>query len=344
MKGGDKMKRVILLISLLVFLMATPLLGASKEAPIEIKIAHWQPAESKDHQNVKFGADWMEKRFPGRFKITIYPAQTLVNAPTTYESVIKGICDIGVVVPGITKGRFPKTEVIELPPNPSSAVDATRVYWEFYDKFLKDEWRETKVLSLYVQNPQGLQHSKKPIRTFEDLKGEKIRTYGLGKDIMTAFGGTAVAVPIPEAYEALRQGVISGIMVPTCELIGYRFIDVTFYHTPIDVLAAPFFMVMNLSKYNSLPPDIKKAFDEELPAYWNMEAAKNWDRWEEMGKDLARKTKGHQLIILSPDERRKWRERAMTINGPWASALEARGLPGKKLLEEKLSAIQKYIK
>jgi TRAP-type C4-dicarboxylate transport system substrate-binding protein len=101
---------------------------------------------------------------------------------------------------------------------------------------------------------------------------------------------------------------------------------------------------MNLNKYRSLPPDMKKAFEEDLPPYWNMEAAKIYERGDEEAKELVRKTPGHEIIILSPEEKTKWRERTMSINGPWASTLEARGLPGKKLVEEKVKAIEKYIK
>jgi TRAP-type C4-dicarboxylate transport system substrate-binding protein len=335
---------MILMFTLVVFILAIPLLGISKGAPIELKMAHFASTESKEHEIMKAGAGWIEKRFPQKVKVTIYPAQTLVQAAATYESTVKGVCDIGFVIPGWTVGRFPKTEVIDLPPGIPSALDATFVYWEFYKKFLTDEWREVKVLAFFVQVPQGLHHRKKSIRTFEDIKGDKMRVYGIGRDIMTAFGGTPVSMPMPEAYEAIRTGVVSGIMVPFSEMKGYRLIDVCFHHTVVDIFSSPFFMIMNLQKYNALPTEIKKAFDEELLPFWDRESGKIWDRWEELGRELVKKTSGHEFITLSPGEKRKWQERAKTINGAWASALEAKGLPGKKLLEEKLRAIEKYIK
>jgi TRAP-type C4-dicarboxylate transport system substrate-binding protein len=338
------MKTMALMITLVVFLLAIPL-GASKGAPIELKMAHFASAESKEHEIMKVGADWIEKHFPGKVKVTMYPAQTLVAAAASYESTVKGICDIALVIPVWTPGRFPKTEVIDNPPGIPSAVDGTRVYWDFYKKFLTDEWREVKLLAVYVQVPQGLHHRKKAIRTFEDIKGEKFRvTGGTARDITNAYGGTPVSMPMTEAYDALRTGVVSGIMVPFSEMKGYRLIDVCFHHTVVDIFASAFFVVLNLQKYNTLPADVKKAFDEELPTYWNMEAGKIWDRWEDIGRELVKKTPGHEFITLSPEEKKKWQERAKTVNGPWASAMEAKGLPGKKLIEEKLRAIEKYIK
>lgn len=339
------MKRMVTTIMIVLFLMLTLVLGASAQPPIELKMAHFNPAQGTIHDIAKAGADWIEKRFPGRVKVTIYPAQTLVPGPASYESTIRGVCDIAAcVVPGWTPGRFPKTEVIDMAPNIPSSLEATVFYWDFYKKFLLDEWSEVKVLAFLVQPAQTIHTKKKPIRTMDDLKGEKIRTYGIGKNIVAAFGGLPVTMPIPEAYEALRTGVVSGIMVHFSEMKWSHFIDVTYYHTDTDVLASPFFHIMNLKKYNSLPEDIKKALDEELPAYWNREAGKIWDRYEEDGKELVRKTSGHELILLSPEEKAKWRERAMSINGPWAAALEAKGLPGKKLVDEKLLGMQKYHK
>ncbi len=339
------MKRMATTIMLALFLMATSVLGVSAQAPIELKMVHYQPAEGTIHDITKAGADWIEKHFPGRVKVTIYPAQTLVSAAASYESTVRGVCDIAsCVVPGWTPGRFPKTEVIDIAPNISSGLESTLLYWDFYKKFLKDEWTEVKVLGFLVQPAQSVHTKRKPIRTIEDLRGEKIRMYGVGKDIMAALGGTPVTMPIPEAYEAIRSGVVSGIMTPFSEMKWSRFIDVCFYHTDVSVLASPFFHIMNLKKYNSLPADIKKALDEELPAYWNREAGKIWDGYEEVGKELVRKTPGHELITLSPEEKTKWRERAMSINGAWAAALEAKGLPGKMLVEEKIRAVQKYLK
>ena len=332
-----------LILSMSIFL-ATVAGAATKEPPIELKMAHWASQDSKQQDIMKVGADWFQKRFPGRFKTTIYPSQTLVYAEAGFESTVKGICDIAIVVPGWTKGRFPKTEVIDLPPGIPSAVDATSAYWEFSKKFLMDEWKEVKVLGFFVQSPQGIHTKKKAIRTLKDIKGERIRVYGIGKEIMTAFGGTPVSMPMSETYESIRQGVAAGMMAPFGVLKDYRLLDVCFYHTDLAIFHSPFYIVMNLKKYNSLPPDVKKAIDDELTPYWNNEAGKIWDRYEGLAREIARKTPKHEVIILSEAEKKAWMDAATSINDSWASGLEAKGLPGKKLVEEKLKAIAKYLK
>jgi TRAP-type C4-dicarboxylate transport system substrate-binding protein len=338
------MKKIIVFVVMVVCMTVLPLAGIGKEPVIELKIAHWSSPESKEQEIMKAGADWLEKRFPGRVKVNIYPSSTLLGPTALYEGIYKGIADIALVVPQWTPGRFPKSEIMDLPPAIPSAVDATNVYWDFFNKFLADEWKEVKVISLHVQVPQAVHTKSKSIKTFEDLKGQKMRVYGIGKDVMKAFGGVPVSMPMSEAYEAIRQGVVSGIMVPFSEMKGYRLLDVTNYHTEVDSMASPFLIIMNKRKWESLPADMKQAFDKELTPYWNKQGGTIWDRWEADGKELVKKTKGHEYIIPSPAEKKQWREKAMSVNDAWAAALEAKGLPGKKLLEEKYKAISKYIK
>ena len=338
------MKKIGLLAASVMCLVLMPLLGVGNAAPIELKMAHWSAPESKEHEIMKAGADWFEKRFPGRVKVSIYPSSTLLGPTALYEGTFKGITDIAFVVPQWTPGRFPKSEVIDLPPGVPSAVEGTNIYWDFFNKFLADEWKEVKVLSLHVQVPQSLHTKSKPIRTFDDIKGQKMRVYGIGSDVMKAFGGVPVSMPMSEAYEAIRTGIVSGIMVPFSEMKGYRLIDVCNYHTEMDTIASPFLILMNKQKWESLPADMKQAIDKELTPYWNNQGGAIWDRWEAEGREFVKSAKGHQFINLSPEERKKWRERAMTVNTAWAAALDAKGLPGKKLLEEKYKAISKYVK
>lgn len=338
------MRRIAALTAVVLFLTAAPLLGISQGAPIELKMSHHGSPESKDNEIMKVGADWIEKRFQGSIKCTIFPSQTLLKAANAYDGTVNGIADIALVIPSWTEGRFPKTSAVDLPPAISTAVDGTRAYWPFYKKFLADEWKAVKVLTFHVQMGHSIQTKRAPVKTLEDFKGQKIRVTGIGKDIMQKFGGVPVVMPMPDSYDALRQGVVTGIMVPFTEMRSYRFIDVTFCHTKANIMAVGFFIVMNMNKYNSLPPDAQKALDEELPPYWNDAAAKIWDREEQAGIELVKKTKGHEYITLSPEEQKRWNERAKEINGPWAKAMEAKGLPGNMLLEEKYKAIANYVK
>ena len=49
-------------------------------------------------------------------------------------------------------------------------------------------------------------HSRKPIAKLEDLKGQKLRTFGTNADVAKLLGATPVAMTMGEAYDAISKG------------------------------------------------------------------------------------------------------------------------------------------
>ena len=82
---------------------------------VTLKYAHAFPAP---HKHSLLAEQWgveVEKRTNGRVKVIYYPAAILTPDRQTYDSVVKGIADIGMGVPAYTRGKFPLSEVIDLP-------------------------------------------------------------------------------------------------------------------------------------------------------------------------------------------------------------------------------------
>ena len=108
------------------FLFFVPVAMAQTK-PIELSYSIFFPAP---HKNTVLAGEWIkeiEKRTNGRIKITLFPGGTLTPAPTCYDGVVKGISDIGMSVLGYTKGKFPLTEVIDLPLGYQTGMEATRL-------------------------------------------------------------------------------------------------------------------------------------------------------------------------------------------------------------------------
>ena len=91
----------------------SPVFGQAK--PIELTYSNFFPAP---HKNAVLSVEWgkeIEKRTNGRVKVTVFPGGTLTPAAQCYDGVVKGLSDVGLSVLGYTRGRFPLTEVIDLP-------------------------------------------------------------------------------------------------------------------------------------------------------------------------------------------------------------------------------------
>ena len=90
-------------------------------------------------------------------------------------------------------------------------------------------------------------HSRKPIRTIEDLKGLKLRTSGAWAEIANNLGASTVILPGGEVYPALERGVVDAIEWATPGInIGLGFHKVAKYiilpgvHQPGAVLECVF--------------------------------------------------------------------------------------------------------
>ncbi|MBA4418224.1 MAG: C4-dicarboxylate ABC transporter substrate-binding protein [Syntrophus sp. (in: bacteria)] len=287
------------------------------------------------HKHSLIAEQWcreVEKRTNGAVKIAYFPGGTLTPAAQTYDNVVKGIADIGFSCFAYTRGKFPLTEVIDLPLGYKNGISATRLINAYYAKFKPKELDEVKVLYLHAHGP-GLLHTKKPVYKLEDMKGMKIRATGLASKIVLALGGAPVGTTMPETYDALRTGVAEGAMAPMEALEGFKWGEVI-KSTTLDYAAGystGMFVVMNKAKWNSLSPDVQKVFDQ-VSTEWIEKQGALWDQIEEAGKNFSLK-KGNKVIPLSAEENARWAAKVKPLLDDYVKTTQAKGLPGEEALK-----------
>jgi TRAP-type C4-dicarboxylate transport system substrate-binding protein len=287
------------------------------------------------HKHSIIAEQWckeIEKRTNGRVKIAYFPGGTLTPAAQIYDGVVKGISDIGFSCFAYTRGKFPLTEVIDLPIGLKDGTTATRLINEYYKKFKPKEIDEVKVMYLHAHGP-GMLHTKKPVNKLEDLKGTKIRATGLASKIVTALGGSPVGTTMPETYDALRTGVAEGAMAPFEALQGFKWGEVINSSTVAygSGYSTGMFIVMNKNKWNSLPPDIQKIFTE-VNEEWIEKQARAWDEIEKEGIDFTQK-RGNKIIRLTKEEDARWAAAVKPIVDEYVKTTKAKGLPGDEALK-----------
>jgi len=212
MKGSTQMAKVLMVIAVLLSFCLVPFQGYAQSKVITLKVANWFPIAHKQTPLLESWCKDVEKRTNGRVKVNYYPGGTLVPAVQSYDAVTKGISDVGNHVLGYTVGRFPLTEVLDLPLGYPNNTIPTKLANAFYAKFKPKEFDDVKVLWFHAQAP-GIIHTKsKPVNKLEDLKGMKMRTYGSNAKLMSLLGGTPVAMPMTDVYDALSRGVADGLM------------------------------------------------------------------------------------------------------------------------------------
>jgi TRAP-type C4-dicarboxylate transport system substrate-binding protein len=283
------------------------------------------------HGQCKAAMSWakeIEKRTNGQVAIQIFPTGTLTKPQQCYDGVVNGISDIGMSVFAYTRGRFPVMEALDLPLGYPSGKVATRAANAFYQKFQPEELKDVKVLYLHGHGP-GLLHTKKPVRSMEDMQGLKIRSTGLSARIVVALGGVAVAMPQNAAYEALQKGVVEGTFAPMETLKGWKQAEVIKYTTDSRAIGytTAMYVVMNRGKWNQLPKDVQQVF-EAVSQEWIDVHGEQWDKDDKAGRAYTLSL-GNEILELSDAETARWEKAVQPIMDDYVTAVQAKGLDGE---------------
>jgi TRAP-type C4-dicarboxylate transport system substrate-binding protein len=257
------------------------------------------------------------------------------------------VVDIIWTVLGYTPGRFPKSEVFELPFTSGSAEASSRAMQEYVQKNAMDEFKDVKLIAVHTHGP-GMFHSKDPVTKLEDLKGMKVRGGSRVINIMLEqLGATPVGMPVPAVGEALSKGVISATTIPWEVVPALKVQQIVKNHTGFSgdkgLYTQTFAVAMNKASYDKLPPDLKKVID----ANSGIEAAalfgRAMDEGDKAGLALA-KAAGNNVITLDAAETTRWQRAAAGVRATWYKEVGDKGIDGPKLAAEAEALIAKYSK
>lgn len=332
--------------------VAPAVIGTSRaQSPITLKMHHFLPPVSNGH--AKLLAPWSKKveaESNGRLKIDIFPSMQLGGTPPQlFDQARDGVADIIWTLPGTTAGRFPRTEVFELPFVASNrGIVNARACAEFAEKHLAEETKEVKLLAFWAHDA-GLIHANKAIRTMDDLKGLKLRNpTRLAGQALTALGATSVGMPIPQVPESLAQRVIDGAVIPWEVVPAVKVHELVKFHTEIPgtptLYSATFFLAMNRAKFDSLPADLQAVLNKNLGMVFADMAGAMWDAEAKNVSGMVRSRPGNSISTISEEEKAKWVKATEPVHTAWIEQMKGRNIDGAALISEARALIAKYEK
>ena len=232
-------------------------------------------------------------------------------------------------------------EVIELPISGILEYTSARAYWELYKKgYFDDDFKDVKVIFVSVVGPYDYQMAKKPIRTFDDMKGLKMRASGkVHTEMVKALGSVPVGMPAPEIYVSLEKGVIDGSFTPWSFMKSFRTEPVVGHVTEPGIGAFGHALVMNKDSYNKLPADIRAIIDDMTYKYVILQGNKFTSDSQE-AKGVLFKGAGGEIHKFSEADMKKVDEAMAPIWQKWVAEGEAKGLPRKQMLADLYDILQ----
>jgi len=343
------MKRLLGIHLLVLLVVVLACMGSSvssaQEKVITLKVSNWFPVGHKQDVLLQEWGKELEKRTNGKVKVNYYAGGTLVPSAQSYDAVVKGIADVSNHVLGYTMGRFPFSQVLDLPIGFPSGEAPTKIANELYKKFKPKEFDDVKVLWFHSM-PDGYLHTRvKPVEKLEDVKGLKLRCFGSNAKFVGNIGAAPVAIPMPDVYDALSKGVVDGLMSGCEALQGFRTGEHIKYSTKNlnTAFGAAFVVMMNKKTWESLPPDVQKIIDQMSNEYIE-KYGKMWTEINAAGEEWL-KQRGVKFISLSPEEEARWFEKgSKPLVDAYINDTKAKGLPGDEAVKFLTERFKEYKK
>jgi TRAP-type C4-dicarboxylate transport system substrate-binding protein len=262
--------------------------------------------------------------------------------PEFYDLVVNGVCDIGMVGPSITPGKFPITEVIQNAWIFDSIITSTETYWEFLKKdMFANEFSETIILCTAVGSGDPIYCANKKVTTVADMKGLKLRTTG-GQQTMRleALGAVPVNVAVTEVYQALQKGTIDATITNWGGVKTWKLDEVTKYATVPGAGATAVVFVMNKGSYNKLPDAAKAVIDDMIKTgeFTTIGGQKQQEAVDD-GRDYF-VAQGGEIVEWTPEAIAEMDTLWAPIWDEWLDSMDEKGLPGKETVDEMYAYLQ----
>jgi TRAP-type transport system periplasmic protein len=325
-------------------LSAMQLVVTARAQTIELKVSHYVPPNHTAHLALEAWSKELAEKSAGRLKLTIFPSGQMAPMPRQYDLARMGVADIVYFLHGGLPGRFPLTEVAQLPyafsrttagvPKAMSTSQASVILTELIPR-LAAEHEGVKPLMLIATPTLSLFFSKGPVRSPADMKGLRMRHNGpIGAAMLDAWGAASAAIAPAELADALSKGVIGGTLFNYEAAKAFQMAESIKSVTQLDAAAATFGLVMNLDRYNALPADLRKLIDDTTGSAMARRIGAAFDDAEAEGRRYLEAAKV-QIVQLTAAEAKAFQDSVSATTDALLAKASARA-PGKakELLDE----------
>jgi TRAP-type C4-dicarboxylate transport system substrate-binding protein len=291
-------------------------------------------------------ADRVEAASDGRIKIERYASMQLGGSPPELmDQAIDGVADIVWTVVGYTPGRYPSTEVFELPFMMNNARAASSAYWQMFEKHMKDtEFKDVKILATWVHGP-GVIHANKAVETPDDMEGLKMRGGSrLASALLSKLGATPVGMPVPAIPEALSKGVVDGTTIPWEVTGALKVPELVTNHTEFEgnaLYTLGFVLAMNKDRFDSLDPKLQKILEDNSGLDFSILAGGTMADADGPARQAAVDA-GNNIVTVSGDTVQVWKDAAQPVYDDWTADMTSKGIDGQALIDEARALMDAY--
>lgn len=264
-----------------------------------IRIAHAQSEEHPEHIGMLEFKKIIEDRLGDKYEVEIFPNELLGSAQKAIELTQTGAIDF-VIAGTANVETFAKAYEIFSMPYLFTSQDAYHEVMNDVD-YMQQLYNSTdesgfRVLTWFDAGTRSF-YSTKPIRTPEDLKGQKIRVQQspASVNMVKAFGAAASPMSFGEVYTAIQQGVINGAENNELALTNNKHGEVAKYYSYNQHQMVPDVLIGNTKFLESLSDEEYAIFMEAAQKATEVEM-NEWVKAVEEAKNIAANEQGVEFI------------------------------------------------
>jgi len=271
--------------------MTANVIGATWDMPTPY------PDKTFHTQNIAIFADEVSKATGGKLEIKIHSAGSLFKHPEIKNAVRAGQVPIGEFFLSLLSNEHQVFGADSQPFLATNYKDAKKL-WDAQRPIVTALLDKQGLMPLFsvAWPPQGL-YTKKEIKTVDDLKGIKFRTYNATLELFANLIGAApTQVEVPDIPQAFSTGRVDAMITSPSTGANSKAWDFVTHYTDIQAWLPKNIVVVNKKAFRKLDKKTKNAI---------LTAAKAAETrgWEMSMKETSEKTqilKDKGIIVVTP--------------------------------------------
>jgi TRAP-type mannitol/chloroaromatic compound transport system substrate-binding protein len=291
---------------------------------------------------VRFTKD-IERISGGKFDIKFFEPGALIPPLECFEAVSKGSIESCWTTPGYHTGKYPALAFFTTVPFGPNFGEFLAWKWFGGGNQLREEIyakHDLVAVDCFCIGPETSGWFRKEIGSVDELKGLKMRFFGLGAQVMQKLGVSTQLLAAADIYQALERGVIDAteFSMPTMDIkLGFHQIAKYNYFPGWHQQVSCSEFLMNKKAWDALPP----AYKAMIEVAGNAQVAYTYAETEAMQFEaMAEMSEKHKVQI------KRWSDSDLkAIEKAWTEVLaeeSAKDPLFKKVADHYLAFRKKY--
>jgi TRAP-type mannitol/chloroaromatic compound transport system substrate-binding protein len=208
--------------------------------------------------NAKYSVDQMNKLSGGSLEVKFFEPGALVPPGQAFDAVSSGALDAAWATPGYWTGKDIAFAVYSTVPfGPGLGEYLGWMKEGGGEKMMQELYAKYNIHSImcHLIPPEASGWFRKEIKTLDDLKGLKMRFFGLGANVMQKLGVSTQLLQAGEIFQALQLGTIDAteFSMPVMDLsLGFHQVAKYYYFPGWHQQATVGDLIVNKAKWDTL--------------------------------------------------------------------------------------------